>query len=1767
MHRAFLWPVCQRRQRRLVALGWLWFYAVLGLSSFSTAQTPEDVREEPRAFGARLAPTALKVHSSTVGDHHAGSLIKPTHPDSGRKRSPRPLETILAISWMTDVPVSIVAFPVPLIFFTSSENSSFDDNGLRGPAPAADLRRHPDTVTDREHLGKDGGLDKANIAFYPPDCPDDNMAGRGLAMVAGESILKSMFVSLGVLFVSVHFAQGQDACNILSTSQLGQSPVEIIESVDETSPQGTLIDTLTFAANSINDLTLEYINHEAGDDASLLNPTSTSIVNGNLQLVLSAAGAVTVQERDGPSGVQQFSLTLKCRVNRNRHEILHPIRVSITDVNDNRPVFQQPYTADVYEVFHPIRVSVSDINDNRPVFIPASPPATSISELQAVGTTVLRAQATDLDIGASGNVQFFVQNNPNDPMADDFFEIPLPAQGYITLRTQVNYEAADNTDHQYLLMVTAEDQGTTQLTATQTFTINILDEDDLPPAFNPCIRDSLSDPCKPVTYTGEVTSGVNSGAVSNVNPEPVNAFDQDRDLQQADQTAIKYSIADGSPSTYSDKFQIHEDTGVVSVRQTINRVDAASYILKIRAYQEDNPFRLATADMTITVNPSGNERPAFDESNYVGYVFENAPTGTTVRGSSSAQTPLKIMLSDPDVLDGSPAVTVEVTTQPAGNDDKFMVTQGSSTREWYVLANGALDAETINQYTLTITARETTGPNPQTSNPSVVTINIQDVNDNTPVFNSGTAGSAANPLTGAVSIPVADGTSVALTPGTPQCSDTDTGSTFTYRIDRVINGVSNLFNINPNTGDITVASGAGLVDGRVYTVVIVCSDGLNERQGYVDITVTGTQNNQPTFPLTQYTTRLGEEAPVNGPVTTVTASDPDGNILTYSLGTGNTDNDFQINQNTGEISVRNTLDYERTPSYTLQVLATDNGSPATTATATVQIDLTNGNDNSPTFTAPANPNQPIEVAEGGQNGDPVQSVQATDPDGAGSGITYSLLRGGDKFAINPTTGQITRRGPLDRDDQREIPVTVQAMDSGGRIALLDLTIQLTDVNNKPPVFQDNEFARRPLSPPNAEYIVNVDENEQAMAIIDLEAADPDVGATVQYSRDSVTPNTGETLFTVNENTGVLSTTGPLDFENVTPPRYTVVILAEDTAQAAPHLSSRTSTATVTVNIQDKNDFPPTFEGTPYSFSVREDVAIGTSIGQLSATDADNPQPQFAYSTYTDPAVQNSDAAAAMFAVDPMTGDVVTRRNLASDYANINQFPLLVRVSDEGPPVMTSTGTVTIEVTERGSANAVSFTQSQYTGTVGENAAAGTIVAFTRGIDISPSRSNVDYTIVSSQTTPPTSADTTGYFRIVRPANLNDPLILETTRALDYEEIRQYLLTVQVAPSGSSGTTGRRKKRQLADNTALVQVDVQDVNDNTPTFDAPTYVTGVSEDANLFSSLVQVRATDRDSSPFNNFVYKIKSQPNGQLSPVARNFTVDSSTGVVRNLVPFRPGQVGKKFFFNVEADEAPAQSGGQTFTGDTSVVCSAPRTGMFGCMWIVFNNREGTFGCMWMVFSTKDRTFQDVSGNYVLIERIDAKKEGNTLDYANCDVYFYMIKNGTFDALTRQEAISVLEGSRTQVDQLWRTCDGVPSTDRARASAVSYRGVQYTGNTSYSGISDLQAALIALGVLLFLLALLALLWLCCCTRIRKRTGYQIPPPYEPPPAPEPVIYEPEKKEYETQEGIATFGHDMAEPAVDKEVVITGEYNKGYEHADEAQVGTLSFPPAHDDVGP
>jgi len=78
-------------------------------------------------------------------------------------------------------------------------------------------------------------------------------------------------------------------------------------------------------------------------------------------------------------------------------------------------------------------------------------------------------------------------------------------------------------------------------------------------------------------------------------------------------------------------------------------------------------------------------------------------------------------------------------------------------------------------------------------------------------------------------------------------------------------------------------------------------------------------------------------------VGTVTATDVDaGQTLTFSITAGNTNGAFAINASTGAITVANSaaLDIGNTPQFQLTVQATDNGTPALSASNTITINLT-----------------------------------------------------------------------------------------------------------------------------------------------------------------------------------------------------------------------------------------------------------------------------------------------------------------------------------------------------------------------------------------------------------------------------------------------------------------------------------------------------------------------------------------------------------------------------------------------------------------------------------------------------------------------------------------------------------------------------------------------------------------------------------------------------------------------------------------------------------
>ena len=103
-------------------------------------------------------------------------------------------------------------------------------------------------------------------------------------------------------------------------------------------------------------------------------------------------------------------------------------------------------------------------------------------------------------------------------------------------------------------------------------------------------------------------------------------------------------------------------------------------------------------------------------------------------------------------------------------------------------------------------------------------------------------------------------------------------------------------------------------------------------------TPTPTAASPPVFASSTYSFTVAENAPAFHVVGQVSADDPDGGVVTYSIVAGNGEGKFNITHNAGEIVVRRSLDHDTTSSYALTVRATD--SSGATGTAVVNISVT-----------------------------------------------------------------------------------------------------------------------------------------------------------------------------------------------------------------------------------------------------------------------------------------------------------------------------------------------------------------------------------------------------------------------------------------------------------------------------------------------------------------------------------------------------------------------------------------------------------------------------------------------------------------------------------------------------------------------------------------------------------------------------------------------------------------------------------------------------------
>ncbi|MCK7594972.1 beta strand repeat-containing protein [Pseudomarimonas salicorniae] len=319
-------------------------------------------------------------------------------------------------------------------------------------------------------------------------------------------------------------------------------------------------------------------------------------------------------------------------------------------------------------------------------------------------------------------------------------------------------------------------------------------------------------------------------------------------------------------------------------------------------------------------------------------------------------------------------------------------------------------------------------------------------------------------------------------------------------------------------------------------------------------------------------------------VGSVIASDPDaGQALSYAITAGNVSGAFGIDA-AGAISVANSaaLDFETTPSFSLTVSVTDNGSPQLSDTATVTISLSDAND------PPTASDVSFSLPENSADATVVGSVVASDPDASAPdntlGFAISAGNTGGAFAIDAGTGQISvaNTTQLDFETSPAFSLTVTVTDGGALSTTATVSIGLTDVNERP-VFAD---ASR-----------NVVENSPAGTAIGaaLAATDPDASAPNNALTYAISAGNTGNAFQIDAG-GQLRVQTPAAVTLGNSP-FTLTVVATDGG-------GLDDSAAVTVTVTDIND-APSFAAGPDQ-TVLEDAGAQSVASWAGAIDDGDP---------------------------------------------------------------------------------------------------------------------------------------------------------------------------------------------------------------------------------------------------------------------------------------------------------------------------------------------------------------------------------------------------------------------------------------------------------------------------------------------------------------------------------------------------------------------------------
>ncbi|KAG5269875.1 hypothetical protein AALO_G00207170 [Alosa alosa] len=266
-----------------------------------------------------------------------------------------------------------------------------------------------------------------------------------------------------------------------------------------------------------------------------------------------------------------------------------------------------------------------------------------------------------------------------------------------------------------------------------------------------------------------------------------------------------------------------------------------------------------------------------------------------------------------------------------------------------------------------------------------------------------------------------------------------------------------------------------------------------------------------------------EDTPTGASLLQLQVTDDDAGLsgqLLYSVAHGNSDGCLTVGMRSGEVTLFQPLDRERTERYHANISVYDQGSPRRSTWKLITFIVTDVNDNTPRFLQPDGYH--THILENTPVGTEVVQLEAVDADeGLNAAVLYSLLTEAP-FGINASSGLVYVAGQLDRETTPSYTLRVEARDSAPersaqRVAVTTLEVELGDVNDVAPV----------LIPPRV--CVRVREDTPVGALIAWpDTHDPDLGPGGTLTHTLA--NDYNATFTIHTHTGAIRLNKELDYE-------------------------------------------------------------------------------------------------------------------------------------------------------------------------------------------------------------------------------------------------------------------------------------------------------------------------------------------------------------------------------------------------------------------------------------------------------------------------------------------------------------------------------------------------------------------------------------------------------------------------------------------------------------